>query len=384
MAAKIFDAVVYLPIIVVAMIIGQIYFEDYRETAHSRHQIGLNLVITVTYFIQEYCLLQLSLININEVAFMMVVPFTMLFRNHQNRIWWLLLALTPLFANAIEALFGVERFSTWWVWFLESALFLAICAVLTIWQHFSLRVRYTMAIASLGLVELISLGISDRLTIANVAASTLGLLLILIFEGQRYKSEVKNNQRIKLLQRESERDDLTGLLNYRALSQEIKSLTKNRDIHNIVIGGLDIDHFKKINDTYGHFVGNEVLNYFSTVLRERIHAAFPGHGYVYRFGGEEFSIVVSNHAIREAYNILQAIEEELTSQPITTKEGISVSISFSASLTNHLNGEQLNDTLKRADKMLYSVKNSGRGWIVTDHHKAVIKKHQAGHQRDHN
>ena len=86
MAAKIFDAVVYLPIIVVAMIIGQIYFEDYRETAHSRHQIGLNLVITVTYFIQEYCLLQLSLININEVAFMMVVPFTMLFRNHQNRI----------------------------------------------------------------------------------------------------------------------------------------------------------------------------------------------------------------------------------------------------------------------------------------------------------
>lgn len=366
------------------MIIGQIYFEDYRETAHSRHQIGLNLVITVTYFIQEYCLLQLSLININEVAFMMVVPFTMLFRNHQNRIWWLLLALTPLFANAIEALFGVERFSTWWVWFLESALFLAICAVLTIWQHFSLRVRYTMAIASLGLVELISLGISDRLTIANVAASTLGLLLILIFEGQRYKSEVKNNQRIKLLQRESERDDLTRLLNYRALSQEIKSLTKNRDIHNIVIGGLDIDHFKKINDTYGHFVGNEVLNYFSTVLRERIHAAFPGHGYVYRFGGEEFSIVVSNHAIREAYNILQAIEEELTSQPITTKEGISVSISFSASLTNHLNGEQLNDTLKRADKMLYSVKNSGRGWIVTDHHKAVIKKHQAGHQRDHN
>lgn len=132
MAAKIFDAVVYLPIIVVTMIIGQIYFEDYRETNHSRHQIGLNLIITVTYFIQEYCLLQLSLININEVAFMMVVPFTMLFRNHQNRIWWLLLVLTPLFANAIEALYGVERLSTWWVWFLEAALFLAICAVLTI------------------------------------------------------------------------------------------------------------------------------------------------------------------------------------------------------------------------------------------------------------
>ncbi|MEE6635186.1 GGDEF domain-containing protein [Limosilactobacillus pontis] len=233
-----------------------------------------------------------------------------------------------------------------------------------------------MAISSLGLVELVLLAINNRFTIANIAAATFGLLLILIFEGQRYKNEIKNQQRINLLRRESERDDLTGLLNYRALSQEIKALTQNRSIHNIVIGGLDIDHFKKINDTYGHFVGNEVLNHFSTVLCNRIHTAFPNHGYVYRFGGEEFSIVVSNHSIKEVYSVLQLIEEEMAGQPITTKEGITVFISFSASLTNHLNGEQLDDTLKWADKMLYSVKNSGRGWIVTDHHTSVKKVHR--------
>lgn len=233
-----------------------------------------------------------------------------------------------------------------------------------------------MAISSLGLVELVSLAINNRFTIANIAAATFGLLLILIFEGQRYKNEIKNQQRINLLRRESERDDLTGLLNYRALSQEIKALTQNRSIHNIVIGGLDIDHFKKINDTYGHFVGNEVLNHFSTVLRNRIHTAFPNHGYVYRFGGEEFSIVVSNHSIKEVYSVLQLIEEEMAGQPITTKEGITVFIIFSASLTNHLNGEQLDDTLKWVDKMLYSVKNSGRGWIVTDHHTSVKKVHR--------
>lgn len=258
----------------------------------------------------------------------------------------------------------------------ESAVFLIICAALTTWQYWSLRVRYIMAISSLGLVELVSLAINNRFTIANIAAATFGLLLILIFEGQRYKNEIKNQQRINLLRRESERDDLTGLLNYRALSQEIKALTQNRSIHNIVIGGLDIDHFKKINDTYGHFVGNEVLNHFSTVLRNRIHTAFPNHGYVYRFGGEEFSIVVSNHSIKEVYSVLQLIEEEMAGQPITTKEGITVFISFSASLTNHLNGEQLDDTLKWADKMLYSVKNSGRGWIVTDHHTSVKKVHR--------
>lgn len=376
MAAKIFDAVIYLPIIVITMIIAQIYFEDYRKTVRSHRQIILTLIVAVSYFVQEYCLLQISLININEVAFMMVVPFTMLFRNNHDKIWWGLLILTPLFANTVEVLIGIEPLHNWWVWLPESAIFLIICAALTTWQYWSLRVRYIMAISSLGLVELVSLAINNRFTIANIAAATFGLLLILIFEGQRYKNEIKNQQRINLLRRESERDDLTGLLNYRALSQEIKVLTQNRSIHNIVIGGLDIDHFKKINDTYGHFVGNEVLNHFSTVLRNRIHTAFPNHGYVYRFGGEEFSIVVSNHSIKEVYSVLQLIEEEMAGQPITTKEGITVSISFSASLTNHLNGEQLDDTLKWADKMLYSVKNSSRGWIITDHHTSVKRVHR--------
>ena len=376
MAAKIFDAVIYLPIIVITMIIAQIYFEDYRKTVRSHRQIILTLIVAVSYFVQEYCLLQISLININEVAFMMVVPFTMLFRNNHDKIWWGLLILTPLFANTVEVLIGIEPLHNWWVWLPESAIFLIICAALTTWQYWSLRVRYIMAISSLGLVELVSLAINNRFTIANIAAATFGLLLILIFEGQRYKNEIKNQQRINLLRRESERDDLTGLLNYRALSQEIKVLTQNRSIHNIVIGGLDIDHFKKINDTYGHFVGNEVLNHFSTVLRNRIHTAFPNHGYVYRFGGEEFSIVVSNHSIKEVYSVLQLIEEEMAGQPITTKEGITVSISFSASFTNHLNGEQLDDTLKWADKMLYSVKNSSRGWIITDHHTSVKKVHR--------
>lgn len=377
MAAKTFDAVIYLPIIVITMIIAQIYFEDYRKTVRSHYQIVLSLVVTITYFVQEYCLLQISLININEGAFMMVVPFTMLFRNNHDRLWWGLLVLTPPFANAIQILIGVEHLRTWWVWLPESATFLIICALLTSWRCWSLRVRYVLAILSLGLVELVSLAISNRFTIANVAAATFGLLLVLIFEGQRYQNEIKNQQRINLLRRESERDDLTGLLNYRALSQEIKALTTNRSINNIVIGGLDIDHFKKINDTYGHFVGNEVLNHFSTVLRNRVHTAFPNHGYVYRFGGEEFSIVVFNHPIKEVYSVLQIIEEEMAAQPIITKEGITISISFSASLTNHLNGEPLDETLKRADKMLYSVKNSGRGWIVTDHHKAVKKADRA-------
>lgn len=236
------------------------------------------------------------------------------------------------------------------------------------WKGISIRIRYPLAILSLSLVGIISLGIENNFTVVTVAAATLGLMIILFFESRRYESEIRNEEKIKLLQRESERDDLTGLLNYRALSQGISALTEDRDIHSIVIGGLDIDHFKRINDTYGHFMGNEVLNYFSTVFRKKIHEAFPDHGYVYRFGGEEFTIVVSNHSIEEVYALLQTIEKQFSEQPIVTKEGVKITINFSCSLTNHLNGELLDLTLKRADKMLYSVKNNGRGWIVIDHH----------------
>lgn len=370
LGVKFFDAIIYLPIIVICMIISQIYFERYWESLKNNRvaRIVLTEVIIITYFIQEFCLLQLSLINIGEVAFMQVVSITMLFRDNQNKLWWWLLGLTPLFANVIEVLMGIESVGTWWVWLCESAIFLTLCGVLTFWKKASIRVRYTLAIVMLGLIELVSLWIGHRFSAVNIAAATLGLFVIIVFEGRRYESEIKNERKIKLLQRESERDDLTGLLNYRALSQEISALTENKEIHNIVIGGLDIDHFKNINDTYGHFVGNEVLNYFSTVFRKKIHKAFPHHGYVYRFGGEEFSIVVSNHSIEEVYQLLQSIEKLFNENPIITKDGIKITISFSCSLTNHLKGEMLDVTLKRADKMLYSVKNNGRGWIVTDHH----------------
>lgn len=205
------------------------------------------------------------------------------------------------------------------------------------------------------------MGLTDRFSPVSVAAATGGLLIIAIFEDRRYISERKNKQKLKLLQRESERDDLTGLLNYRALSQEINELATNQEIHNIVIGALDIDHFKRINDTYGHFVGNEVLNYFSTVFRKKIHSAFPNHGYVYRFGGEEFTVVVSNHSLDEVYELLKSIEKSFNETPIVTTENIKITISFSCSLTKRLKGELLDTTLKRADKMLYSVKDNGRG-----------------------
>lgn len=375
MAIEIFDAVIYFPIIVICMVIGQIYFEHYFSTFKDQHSASLTLtaVIIVTYFIQELCLLQISLYNIRDATFIMVLPVTMLFHNDRNKTWWWLLTVTPTLANIYTVLIGRSTFRYWWVWVVESAVFALVCLVLIKNRTFSRWVRYTMAIASLGVIELVYLTLEDQFRLPSIAAGTAGLGVFLILEWRRFTVEVKKDQRLRLLQNESERDDLTGLLNHRALNQKINDLAKHKEIHDIVICGLDIDYFKAINDRYGHFVGNEVLNQFSTTLRDRIHSAFPHHGYVYRFGGEEFSVVVTNHPINEVYAVLKTAEGHFVQQPIVTTEGDQVRLSFSAGITNHLKNEPLGDTLKRADKMLYSVKNNGRGWIVTDHHYKVKK-----------
>ena len=81
------------------MIISQIYFERYwissKSLSFNSWMIGL--VIIITYFIQEFFLLQISLVNINQVVFMQVIATVMVFRNRFYKIWWPLLALTPFF-----------------------------------------------------------------------------------------------------------------------------------------------------------------------------------------------------------------------------------------------------------------------------------------------
>ena len=367
MAIKIFNAIVYLPIIVIVMIVGQIYFESYLDS-FSRYSSILAIIISITYFIQELCLLQISFLNLTDLTFTMVLPITMLFRKKHSAIWWGLLAATPLLFGLYKAIIGINSFSNWWIWVLKAGFFVAICWILIKYVKLPIFTRYTMVIISLGIVDLLTQAIEGRLQVISVSAATLGLAIFLIFEKNRYEFENKNKQKIKLLREESVRDDLTGLLNYRAFSQELSGLAQRQDIHNICIGALDIDHFKSVNDRYGHFAGNEVLNTFSATLHKRIHAAFPGHAHVYRFGGEEFSIIVTNYPITEIHTVLQDVEDFFNQQPIVTSEGMKIRISFSASLTNHLNGEILDDTLKRADRMLYSVKNNGRGWIITDHY----------------
>ena len=162
------------------------------------------------------------------------------------------------------------------------------------------------------------------------------------------------------------RDELTTLPSRRALNQLALSLGRK-----YTLAMLDIDHFKKFNDTYGHDIGDQVLKLVASKL-----AQVKGSGKVFRYGGEEFTIVFPGKTTEQALPALEAVrqavqdyqivirqEQRKTKQARSNKKSsqdktVSVTISIGlAARVSKLNFEQ---TLKLADQALYRAKKSGR------------------------
>ena len=162
------------------------------------------------------------------------------------------------------------------------------------------------------------------------------------------------------------RDELTTLPSRRALNQLSLSLGRK-----YTLAMLDIDHFKKFNDTYGHDIGDQVLKLVASKL-----AQVKGSGKVFRYGGEEFTIVFPGKTIEQSLPALEAVRQAVQDYDIVirqeqrkTKEArskkkssqvktVSVTISIGlAARKSKLNFEQ---TLKLADLALYRAKKSGR------------------------
>jgi len=114
---------------------------------------------------------------------------------------------------------------------------------------------------------------------------------------------------------------------------------------------LDIDFFKKINDTYGHQVGDEILKYFANTIKNSIRKS----DYLVRYGGEEFLLFLPNIVKEEAKLILYKIKKNL-------KPYKGINFTFSAGIASE--GDKLAEMIKIADEKLYQAKRDGRNKIV--------------------
>jgi diguanylate cyclase (GGDEF)-like protein len=158
------------------------------------------------------------------------------------------------------------------------------------------------------------------------------------------------------------RDELTGLVNRRhmldVLGQHQKRLERS-GYHRFCLAILDIDHFKKVNDTYGHGVGDEVLRHFA----EAAQAVMRDTDVLARWGGEEFLLLLNDTSPAMANIGLERIRTHLATVSLAPSQP-DLRPTFSAGLTGYCDNESLDVCIERADRALYQAKNGGRNRTV--------------------
>lgn len=157
-------------------------------------------------------------------------------------------------------------------------------------------------------------------------------------------------------------DALTGALNRRRLLEiaEAELERAARYKHPLSIAMLDLDHFKSVNDNFGHHVGDEALRRVASTIR----LALRKQDWVGRYGGEELTVVFPETAAGDASMVGERIRSAVEKLGLVDA-GRSVPLTISAGVASWRSGETLADTLKRADAALYEAKSGGRNRVVT-------------------
>ena len=174
--------------------------------------------------------------------------------------------------------------------------------------------------------------------------------------------EVKTlREELEAARYDAQRDELTGLANRRAIDAHLAELAEKGEPR--VIALCDIDHFKSVNDRYGHGVGDRVIKLVASTLEDACTAQFVG-----RWGGEEFIVIMPSSDIAAVIKRLNQARQTLADTKFKLREtdepmGL---ISFSGGVALAVGGKQANVTaLQQADKALYRAKDEGRNCILS-------------------
>ncbi len=158
-------------------------------------------------------------------------------------------------------------------------------------------------------------------------------------------------------------DYLTGLANRAKLTEVFarERAHARRNQAPLALVYLDIDHFKQINDRFGHETGDEALRHFADVLSQRLRAT----DLLCRLGGEEFAALLPNTSAAQAARIAEALRERLASTPLDVK-GTPMQMTLSAGVASlGQDGERLDELMNAADRRTYAAKRAGRNRVVS-------------------
>ena len=173
------------------------------------------------------------------------------------------------------------------------------------------------------------------------------------------------------LDHQASHDQLTGIFNRRALNRHIDEAIQHRPFGLIL---FDLDHFKQVNDRYGHPCGDAVLKGFAERIREQL---LPEMIFA-RIGGEEFAVTANDMPLDELHAFAEKLRRATASAPFNTLCGF-VEVTASFGVSRRVEGEAFSAVFHRTDTALYQAKTQGRNHVISlapSSTKASKKKHE--------
>lgn len=198
-----------------------------------------------------------------------------------------------------------------------------------------------------------------RETHALHAANEMAVVQKQVSAAERRIEQLKSE--LELVSRLVHEDQLTGALNRRGLDDALarEAARAERGGSNLCIALVDIDNFKRINDSFGHQVGDIVLVHLVAIIRETIRT----HDLIGRYGGEEFLLLLPDSRLEEAMRVMTRLQHSLARKPMTWGSQQLV-VTFSAGVAARIAGENQDALIRRADEALYEAKRVGKDRVI--------------------
>ncbi|AOM81929.1 GGDEF domain-containing protein [Salisediminibacterium beveridgei] len=191
---------------------------------------------------------------------------------------------------------------------------------------------------------------------------------------QKIDQEQELMVRNTIMERLSKLDAPTGLYNHKTFQEYFSFLfdqSRGGDYH-FQLAMLDIDDFKQVNDTYGHAVGDKILERIARVIDTHVDA----NDIASRYGGEEFAILFTGSSFDDAKAVMENIRESTKALQHTEMGGVNVTIS--CGLVAYEGEREATELFDRADRLLYQAKENGKNRVETDYLPHEQKKHSEG------
>lgn len=199
--------------------------------------------------------------------------------------------------------------------------------------------------------------------IKNSEGEIIGAIETLMNISARKKAEFELMERERIYKELSITDSLTGLHNSRHFYSELEKAleTSRRYNHKFTICFFDLDDFKKLNDNHGHLMGDKVLETFGALVRSSLRTLDTG----YRYGGEEFAILLPSTDYDGSFVVADRIRESLSNYQFRLKDGQTFNTTVSIGITEYLTGDSVESIMNRADDALYQAKRQGKNCVVS-------------------